>query len=224
MIGVSVADSSEWKVVIDYFNIKESKCKKFPFGEYFKINLYDKELLFYRCGVRKVKSSASTQYMIDNFNINKIIVIGTCAGIDSNYDKLDIFFPDKLVQYDCNVNVIAPLINNNYSVYLNTNDFSNLRTGTLATGDKAVVLWEDYMELNDNNITIADMESAAIGFVCKLNNVECVIIKGISDYPVDENNFCDEQINTFEINTPLVMKKILDDYLEFAIKNKFEYI
>lgn len=212
LIGVSVADSSEWKVVIDYYNVKDNECGKFPLGEYFKINLYGKELLFYYCGIRKVQSSASTQYMIDYFNLEKIIVAGTCAGIDSNYDKLDIFFPDRLVQYDCNVKGIGPLINDKYTVCLNTNDFSDLKTGTLATGDKFVVLWEDYIELKNNDVTIADMESAAVGFVCKLNGVECVVVKGITDYPINENNVYDDQMNTFELNTPLVMKKILDNY------------
>ena len=224
MIGISIADSSEWKVVLDYYNIDNCECENFPFGKYFKINLYNKELLFYSCGIRKTNSSASTQYMIDNFNLEKIIVAGTCAGIDSNYDKLDIFFPNKLVQYDCNIKKIEPLINDEYTICLNTNDYPNLKTGLLATGDKFVALWDDYIELKNNSITIADMESAAIAFVCKSNNVECVVIKGITDYPVDENNVYGEQMNTFEINTPLVMKKILDDYLEFAIKNKFKYI
>ena len=50
-----------------------------------------------------VNSSASTQYMIDHFNLSKIIVIGTCAGIDSCYKPLDIVIPNKLVQYDCTV-------------------------------------------------------------------------------------------------------------------------
>lgn len=224
MIGVSVADAGEWETVLSYFNISDKKCEKFPLGEYFKINLYDREVLFYCCGIRKGQSSASTQYMIDHFNLKKIIVIGTCAGIDSRYDKLDIFFPDKLVQYDCNVRGIAPLINDRYTVCLNTSDFPDLKTGTLATGDKFVALWDDYIELKSNNITIADMESAAIGYVCKLNNTECVVIKGITDYPIDENNRYDDQMNTFVINTPLVMKKILDNYLELAIKNEFKYI
>ena len=92
VIGVSIADSSEWKVILNYYNIDYHECKKFPFGEYFKISLYNKELLFYSCDIRKVKSSASTQYMIDHFDLKKIIVVGTCAGIDSNYDKLDVFF------------------------------------------------------------------------------------------------------------------------------------
>ena len=37
-------------------------------------------------------------------------------------------------------------------------------------------------ELNNNNITIADTESAAIAYICKANNVECMVIKGISDF------------------------------------------
>ena len=37
-------------------------------------------------------------------------------------------------------------------------------------------------ELKNNNITIADTESAAIAYICKANNVECMVIKGISDF------------------------------------------
>ena len=75
MIGVSIADSSEWKAILNYYNIDNSQCKVFPFGEYFTIGLYDENLLFYSCDIRKVKSSASTQYMIDHFDLKKIIVV-----------------------------------------------------------------------------------------------------------------------------------------------------
>ena len=42
-------------------------------------------------------------------------------------------------------------------------------------------------QLKDNNITIADTDSAAIAYICKANDVECVVIKGISDFPINEN-------------------------------------
>lgn len=103
MIGISVAANKEWESVLNKFNISVESCKTFPFGEYFKTNLYGQDVIFYRCGVRKMNCSASTQYMIDHFNLKKVIVAGTCAGIDDKYKNLDIFFPNKLVQYDCTV-------------------------------------------------------------------------------------------------------------------------
>ena len=73
-------------------------------------------------------------------------------------------------------------------------------------------------EMKNNNITIADCESAAIAYICKANNVECIIIKGISDFPSNEEKSDakqsnDEQLDVFITNTPIVMKKICTDYL-----------
>lgn len=70
---------------------------------FFKTEINNKELLFYRSNVRKVCASASAQYMIDKFDITKIIVIGTCAGIDDTFKQYDILLPNKPIQYDCTV-------------------------------------------------------------------------------------------------------------------------
>ena len=185
IIGISVAAKKEWEAVLNKLNVSIDKCNTFPFGEYFKTNLYGEDIIFYRCGGRKMNSSASAQYMIDHFNLNKIIVAGTCAGIDDSYKKIDIFFPNKLVQYDCTVKETEPFIKDSFT--------------------------------------------AAIAFVCKANNVECVVIKGISDFPTNENETTYEesyegQLNEFLTNIPIIMNNIIDNYLEYAIKTKFNYI
>ncbi|MGN1323371.1 MAG: permease [Bacilli bacterium] len=228
MIGISVAAKKEWEAVLEKFNVNIESCEKFPFGEYFQTNLYGENVIFYRCGVRKMNCSASTQYMIDHFNLNKIIVAGTCAGIDDNYKNLDIFFPNKLVQYDCTVKETEPLIKDSFTITIDMSNHSEINTGTLGTADKPVVMWKDYLELKENDITIADTESSAIAYICKANNVECVVIKGISDFPTNENESTKEdsherQLNVFLTNIPIIMNNIIDNYLEFAIKNHFEY-
>lgn len=227
MIGISIAAKKEWEAVLEKFNIKS--CETFPFGEYFKINLYEEDIILYRCGVRKMNCSAATQYMIDRFSLSKIIVAGTCAGIDDKYENLDIVFPNKLVQYDCTVKEIEPFIKDSFTIWLDMGKYKALNTGTLGTADKSVVMWKDYLELKENDITIADTESAAIAYVCKANNVECVVIKGISDFPTNENESTKEashecQLNVFLTNIPIIMNNIVDNYLEFAVKNHFDYL
>lgn len=228
MVGISIAAKKEWEAILNKFNIDINSCDTYPFGEYFKTNIYDEDVVFYRCGVRKMNCSASTQYMIDHFNLDKIIVAGTCAGIDDKYKNLDIFFPNKFVQYDCTVKENEPLIKDSFTVDIDINNYQDLNTGVLGTADKPVVMWKDYLELKENGITIADTESAAIAYVCKANNVECVVIKGISDFPTNENESTmessyEEQLNIFLTNIPIIMNDIVDNYLEFAIKNHFTY-
>lgn len=228
MIGISIAAKLEWGAVLAKLNIDINECNNFPFGEYFKTNINGKDVVFYRCGVRKMNSSASTQYMIDHFNLNKIIVMGTCAGIDDNYKKLDIFIPNMAVQYDCTVKETEGLIKESFNVYYDISEFENVKTGTIGTADKPVVMWNDYMELKNNNITIADTEAAAIAYICRANNVECLIIKGISDFPINEQisskeETHEEQLNTFVKNIPIVMNNIFDNYLEIALNKSVYY-
>lgn len=223
MIGISIAESNEWEATLKYFNMDEKKCDFFPFGMYFKQIINNTEVLFYRCNVRKVCASASAQYMIDKFNVEKIIVIGTCAGIDEKFKQYDIIFPNKAVQYDCTVKENEPLIKEKFNVDI---DLSNIKfeyiTGTIGTADKPVVMWKDYLELKDNNITIADTESAAIAYVCKMNNIKCLIVKGISDFPTNEEETTikishEEQYKIFIKNIPIIMNKIYDNYLNKII-------
>lgn len=219
MIGISIATEWEYEASLEYFGVKDNECIAYLYGEYFIRIIEDTELIFYRTGVRKVNGVGATQYMISKFNLTKVIVAGTCAGIDDKFSNLDIFVPDKAVQYDCTVKEIEPLIKQSFIVDIDLSKYGNdFYTGTIGTADKAVVMWKDYLELIENEITIADTEAGSIAYICKKNDVECIIIKGISDFPTDESNADPvesniEQINVYLENTPKVMNKIFGEYL-----------
>ena len=127
------------------------------------------------------------------------------------------------VQYDCTVRETEPLIKEklNVNIDLSKLDFE-YNTGTIGTADKPLVMWNDYLLLNENNITIVDTEAAGIAYVCKMNNVDILIIKGISDFPTDENLSTkelsyEEQYNIFIKNIPIIMNKIFDEYINKVI-------
>ena len=114
MIAISVAAQIEWNATKQYYGITE--VKKTIYGEYFYQTINNQKTIFYMCGTRKMCSSGAVQYMIDKFNIDKVIVVGTCAGIDKNFKELDVILPQKAVQYDCTVRELEPLIKNSFSV------------------------------------------------------------------------------------------------------------
>jgi nucleoside phosphorylase len=219
MIGISIATKWEYEATLEYFGVKDHERFVYPYGEYFKRTMNDTELVFYSTGVRKVNGVGSNQYMISSFHLTKVIVVGTCAGIDDKFSHLDIFVPDKAVQYDCTVKEIEPFIKQSFIVDIDLCKYGNdFYTGTIGTADKAVVMWKDYVELKENEITIADTEAGAIAYICKKNDVECIIIKGISDFPTVESNSDTfdsniDQINVYIENTPKVMNKIFGEYL-----------
>ncbi|MYL46406.1 permease [Virgibacillus halodenitrificans] len=220
MIGVSISTKWEYEATLEFFGIKDNERLSYPYGEYFLRTISDTELIFYSTGVRKVNGVGGNQYMISKFNLSKVIVAGTCAGIDDSYNNLDIFVPYKAVQYDCTVKEVEPLIKQSFTVDIDLSKYgSDFHTGVIGTADKAVVMWKDYLELKENEITIADTEAGAIAYICKKNDVECIIIKGISDFSTDESSSDKyesnmEQINIYLENTPKVMKKIFGEYLK----------
>lgn len=168
MIGISIATKWEWTATLEYYNKSSEDCQSYPYGEYFLYTIQDKELIFYCTGVRKVNGIGANQYMISHFNLKKVLVIGTCAGIDDQYKNLDIFVPNKAVQYDCTVKEIEPLIKQSFIVDIDLSCYPfSFHTGTIGTADKAVVMWKDYLELKENHITIADTEAGAIAYICK---------------------------------------------------------
>ena len=219
MTGIGIATELEWQATLDYFEKNNSDCEKYPFGEYFKISISEKEVLIYYSGNRKVSCSAAAQYIIDKFSPDKIISAGTCAGISDKYKILDIVIPSKAVQYDCTVKEVQPLIKKSFSVDIDLSEYDiEDKSAVIGTADKPVVMPKDFAELKENNITIADCEAAGVAYVCKMNGVKCVIIKGISDIPSGDNSAAkdeahDKQFNVFIENTPKVMRKIFSDYI-----------
>ena len=212
MKAICVAAKREWNAVLSYYSIKIEDCQKYPFGEYFIHN----SILFFRCGVRKTNSSAATQYIIDHFNLNNLICIGTCAGIDLNYSINDIFIPNQAVQWDCTLS--------NESLFKETFiipiDISNLnfqfKTGTIATGDKAIVTYEYWSLLNSHHTTIADCECGAIAYICKMNHVPFLAIKGITDFPeinLSPKESDKKQTQQFINHTPNIIHTILNEYV-----------
>ena len=123
--------------------------------------------------------------MIDKFELEKLIFIGTCVMVD-DLDYGDIIIPDEVVEYDLTIREIQPLISENMIIKLSpVNIDEDYVIGMIGTSDKALVLWKDYLKLKEEtNICASDLESAAVAKICKINNVKCVIIKGVTDKPI----------------------------------------
>lgn len=223
MYAVCLATELEWSVVLKYYNIEEKDCIPYPYGVYFFLE--DIDVIFFLTGKRKTNAGGAGQYMIDHFHPDRVFMIGSCAGIDTDYDVLDILIPYRAVQSDTTVWELDKLVREDLTSDLCLDGLKpGYKTGIIASSDKAVVMWEDYLRLKDNGITIADTESAAMAYVCRLNSVPCTVIRGISDFPsklsIDEfdveNNI---QITEYLRNTPRVIEMILRDHLGPLLKD-----
>lgn len=213
LIGVLISSKKEFNELLKIYNIGEDYLEKYPFGEYYRTEFRGKDIVFFRSGIRKINASAAAQYMIDKFNLEKLIVIGTCTSSNEGLNYGDIIIPSKVIDYDYIIRELEEEIDE--ELYLVPDQVSmpnEYYDGVLGTSDKALVLWSDYTFLASNSIDVSDLESYAVLKICKTNNVKCIIIKGVTDKPMRSMDGYNEQLDVYEENLPIVMKKIIEEY------------
>ena len=213
LIGVLISSKKEFNELLKIYNIVEDYLEKYPFGEYYRTEFRGKDIVFFRSEIRKINASAAAQYMTDKFNLEKLIVIGTCTSSNEGLNYGDIIIPSKVIDYDYIIRELEEEIDE--ELYLVPDQVSmpnEYYDGVLGTSDKALVLWSDYTFVARNSIDASDLESYAVLKIFKTNNVKCIIIKGVTDKPMRSMDGYNEQLDVYEENLPIVMKKIIEEY------------
>ena len=213
MIGVIVTSKIEWEALLKVYEIDNNLTDKYIYGDYYKTSIYNKDVLLFRSVGRKAMSSAAVQYMIDKFNLRKVIFIGTATLVADYLDYNDIIIPNMVSEYDLSIREVEPLIKESNIIKLNKVDVSlKYFDGLLGTSDKPLITKRDYLEAKETDMVASVTEGAAIARVCKLNNIDIVIIKGISDR-VSEDGDYSEQTEIYEENAPRIIDNITRNYL-----------
>ena len=145
MIGVMVTSKIEWDALLEVYEIDKNLTDRYTYGEYYKTRIYNKEVLLFRGLGRKSLAVASLQYMIDKFNLKKVILIGTCTLVCDYLDYGDIVIPNMVSEYDLSIREIEPLIKDNNIIELDTVNVSmKYYDGLLGTSDKPLLTKKDY--------------------------------------------------------------------------------
>ena len=204
-IGIIVATDEELieiKNIMDTFEERDIYELTFVKG---KIN--GKKVIVVKCGIGKVNAARTTQILIDNFKISKIINIGAAGGINLELKIQDIVIGEKIVQYDFDTSSVGDyekgeiqgvgkyirsdleLINICKKVLKKRVDNSiNVVIGTIATADIFCSDPEMAKKVRDEfEADCVEMEGAAVAQVCYLDKVPFLVIRGISDTPNGNN-------------------------------------
>lgn len=175
-----------------------------------KINSVDVVLV--EAGVGKVNASRTTQILIDNFNVEAIINVGSAGSANDELDIGDIVIGKRLIQHDFDITAfghpkgyisnVGQYIESDYMLLekmeqtilkMQDTEFK-IKIGIIASGD--IFCTEPKMKekiRNKFNADAIEMEGAAIAQVCKLDNIPFIIIRSISDKPNGNNNITFDQ-------------------------------
>ncbi|MDF2949821.1 MAG: 5-methylthioadenosine/S-adenosylhomocysteine nucleosidase, partial [Sedimentibacter sp.] len=152
-----------------------------------------------KCGVGKVHAAVCAQTMILKYKPDAIINTGVAGSLNSDLDIADLVISDNVVQHDMDTSGIGDpvglisglnIINipcpkelvGKIKKSADTIEGTNVKVGTIASGDQFICNQDrkEYI-VKHFDALCAEMEGAAIGHVCFLNNIDFCIIRSISD-------------------------------------------
>lgn len=183
--------------------IKEQKIYDLTF---IKGKIIDKDIVLVEAGVGKVNAARVTQILIDKFDVQAIINVGSAGSANDELDIGDIVIGQKIVQHDFDITAFghpkgyisnvgqyvesdAQLIKKMEQTInkLDSNEFK-IKIGTIASGDIFCTELQMKNKIRTKfNADAIEMEGASIAQVCKLDNIPFIIIRSISDKPNGNN-------------------------------------
>lgn len=168
--------------------------------------IHSKNVVLVKCGVGKVNAARTTQILIDNFDLEYVINVGTAGGLNEKIEIGDVVIAEKLVQHDFDITAGGhekgyisgtgtyfysdkELVNKSKKIIENMNEEFKAITGLIATGDIFVqeISVKDRIK-EEFNADCTEMEGASIAQVCYLDKIPFIVIRSVSDKPNGNNS------------------------------------
>ena len=225
-IGIIVAMEEEKNAVKNI--MKDLELEEIYELDFFKGKINNRKCVLVQSGVGKVNAARTTQVLIDKYKVDKVINVGAAASINPMLNIGDVLIGKHVVQHDFDITAfghskgyitgVGDKVNCDENFLekveekLKEERQFSIRTGVIATGD----LFCSEISIRDEisakfHADAVDMECAAIGQVCYLDDIPFIVIRGISDTPDGKN------ANTFDKNLELASKRcvgVLNEFLD----------
>jgi adenosylhomocysteine nucleosidase len=159
----------------------------------------NKIIILVKSGIGKVASAMTTTQLLSNFSVEAIINIGTCGGIESKVEPLDLIIGQELVYGDVDLiafkypygqmagqpatfksdpNLVGKIKDISKKAGLNAK-LGNLMSSDAFITDKKII--NERIKLIDLPIIGVDMESASIAQVATAFKKPFVVLRVVSD-------------------------------------------
>jgi len=219
---ILISATGEWRAVRKLF--PEETCLTSPYGEYFTRLIGRRRGTFFYGGWGKIAAAASAQYVIDRWQPDLLVNLGTCGGFAGHIERGEIILVDKTVVYDIYEQMgdfdahIAHFSTQIDLAWLSQPYPTPVRRALLVSGDRDLLV-EDIPMLKKRYAAIAgDWESGAIAWVAARNGgIRTLILRGVTDLVDSQGSPAYGDLEYFESAAFEIMEKLvrsLPDWLE----------
>lgn len=159
-----------------------------------------KEIVLCKSGVGKVNAAVTTQLLIDQFQVDRVIFTGVAGAVHPELNIGDIVVSTECIQHDIDVTPLgfapgqipfseksswaadAALIELAVKAGRELDAGIQVTTGRILSGDQFVADKEKVQKLYELfKAHCIEMEGAAVGQVCDMNQTPFVVVRSMSD-------------------------------------------
>ena len=225
-IVVLISADAEWRSVKPLFPTSEVHTS--PFGEWFDakpVSRHSSLVTFFRGGWGKISAAATAQYVIDRFQPDLLVNLGTCGGFEGRIEAGTILLVEKTIVYDIIEQMgDADEAIDHYSTnidlsWLDSRNLLPVFRGLLVSADRDIVVGDIPMLIEKYGAVAADWESGPIAWVANKNRVRCLILRGVSDLVGGNGGEVYGKLELFQQRTAEIMQRLvgqLDHWIQAA--------
>lgn len=168
----------------------------------------NKEVIIATCGIGKVISAINTASILENYDIDLVINIGTAGGLYDGADIADVIVASKVTYHDFDlysIDGIKPSFDNNYYTFVTERELIDLAYEVIKNDDyevfiKPIVSGDAFVSSGERLTYIqkhfpeaygCDMEACSIAHCCNEYNKKFLIIRSFSDIVTKKGNELD---------------------------------
>ena len=213
-VVVIISANGEWNAVKSLFSGVHAEAT--PFGECLEVQIEERSLTLFHGGWGKVSAAAGTQYVIDHFQPDLVVNLGTCGGFEGRIEQGVIILVEKTTIYDIIEQMTDPQeAIQQYSTTLDLQWLPRLMPtpvlrGQLVSADRDIRA-EDIPELiGKYDAVAADWESGAIAWVAAKNNQRLLILRAVSDVVGEQGDDVYGEYELFAVRAREIMRRLID--------------
>lgn len=219
-----ISADAEWQEVVKMF---QHPLKPSPYGNWFQFEkrVDDGSFLctYFHGGWGKIAAAGSAQYIVDIFQPDLVVNLGTCGGFEGRTKRGDIILVNETIVYDIyeqmtDQNEARKYFSTNIDItWLGENFPCEVIINKMLSADRDICCEDIESLVEDYDGIVGDWESGAIAYVLSKNKIRFLILRGVSDIISKE---CGEAYGNYELfceRTREIMEKLINLFPDWII-------